>query len=78
MAALDVASVIGLSRFFLACMVSLNRSLRLLRPMLREDSSLTPMPNHIFRHYHKIWKDVKLGDIRSFAKYVQISMGLIC
>ena len=64
MAALEVARKIGRSGFFRACMVSLNRSLRLLRPMLREDSSLTPSPKHIFRRYHKIRKDVKLGDIK--------------
>ena len=32
--------------------------------MLREDSSLTPSPKHIFRRYHKIRKDVKIGDIK--------------
>ena len=64
MAASEVAGVIGLSGFFRACMVSLNRSLRLSMSMLSEDSNLTPSPKHIFHHYHEIQNDVKLGDIK--------------
>ena len=64
MAASEVAIMNGLSGFFRACMVSLNRSLRLLRPRLSEDSSLTSSPKHILHRYRKIRKDVKLGDIK--------------
>ena len=64
MTASEVASVIGLSGFFRACMVSFERSLRLSRPMLCEDLSLTPSLKHIFHRYHKIRNDVKLGDIK--------------
>ena len=44
-------------------MVPLNRSLRILRPMLREGSSLTPSTKNIFHRHRKIRDDVKLGDI---------------
>jgi hypothetical protein len=50
-------------QFSRACLVSLNRSLRLLRLMLREVLSPTPSTKHIFHRYHMIRDDVKLGDI---------------
>ena len=64
MTASEVASVIALSGFFREFMVSIERSLRLSRPMLREDSSLTPSQKHIFDCYHKIQNNAKRGDIK--------------
>ena len=62
-------------QFSRACLVSLNRSLRLLRHMLRESHSID---KHVFHRYHKIRDDVKLGDIEVLQSTYRSQCGKIC
>jgi DNA/RNA endonuclease YhcR with UshA esterase domain len=74
MVASEVVSVVGLSRFFRACVVSLNRSLDFKAHATRSFESHS-INEHIFHHYYKIRDDVKLGDIKVLQRTYKSKCG---